>query len=372
MQNIREVLNNLKAEDWWVRKNVIEDLLAYPEDLYLSDLEKWLRNDDNALLRNTAKEIYKSLGTKALKSLIPLLDDNDNDIRIFASNILGDIKDHGAIPALISALEDSNVNVRVAVAEALGKIGSEEAIEALTKGIEDIPWVAMACIEAIGEIGGSRSLSVLYKCLEKKEYHGITFSAIEKAGDQHFIRYLTPFVDRGGNLRELALKAIVNIADKTGVKPMPSYFMGLVPLLIELQKSPHTDLRRSAFIALSWSEDIKGFPYFIEALNDEELQEYAIKGLLSLGKRIVPGIIDALKNSNINRVILAKILSMLGEGNALLRFADDDDPEVRVEVALAIGDLKTARAKEALLKLQQDDIEEVRAAAGLSLRKYNN
>ena len=87
----------------------------------------------------------------------------------------------------------------------------------------------MAAIEAIGEIGGDNALSVLHKCLEKEEYHGIAFAAIEKAGNQHFIRHLTPFVDRDNNLRELALKAIVAIADREGTKPMPSYFTSLIP-----------------------------------------------------------------------------------------------------------------------------------------------
>ncbi|TAL27132.1 MAG: HEAT repeat domain-containing protein [Nitrospirae bacterium] len=369
MQEIHETLNKLKDNDWRARKRVIENLLAYPEDSYLSVLEEWLRNGDDALLRNAAMEAFRALGGKAVGFLISMLKDKDPDVRIFASNVLGDIGDAGALSALITALEDPDVNVKIASAESIGKIGSEKAVTALAKLIgSTTTWVTLAAIEAIGEIGGDKALTVLQRCLEKEEYHGMAFAAIEKAGTQHFIRHLTPFVDRDNNLRELALKAIVNIADREGTKPMAAYFTSLIPVLIDLQQSAQPEIRKAAFIALCWSEDMKGFQYFIDALNDEELQEYAINGLLSLGKRAVPGIIDALKGQRDNRLILAKTLSMLGENNALLRFADDDDAEVRTEVALAIGSLNLPKAEEALLLLEQDVSEEVLAAAALSLK----
>jgi len=369
MQEIQEILNDLKSSNWWVRKNSIENLISYPEDKYLTVLEEWLRNNDDALLRNAAMEAYRVLGAKALNSLISLLKDIDDDVRVFAANVLGDVKDATALPALIDALKDNNANVRVASAEALGKIGDKRAVNALAGAIGDVSWISMACIEAIGEIGGEKALTVLNKCLEKEEYRGITLAAIEKAGNQNFIRHLTPFVDKEDDLRGITLKAVVNIAEREGIRPMPAYFMNLVPFLLELQKSPQSELRRAAFIALSWSEDIRGIQYFIDNLNNEDLQEYAIKGLISLGKKTVPGIIDALRKPGGNRVALAKILSMLGEGPALLRFADDHDAEVRTEVALAIGTLTNDRAKEALLRLEQDSADEVRAAARLSLKK---
>ncbi len=368
-QDIRKIIGCLEDDNWWARKNAIETLVAYPKELYLHIIEEWLRRDDNALLRNTAMEIYRALGEGALEALIPMLKDADSDIRIFAANLLGDIKTEAALYALLPALRDPYENVRAAAAESLGKIGNVKAIEALIDAINDTPWVASACIEAIGEIGGEKALSFLYKCLEKEEFHGMTFFALEKTGDRQFIRHLTPFVDKQDDLRELALKAIVNIADREGIKPMNSYFIGLMPLLLELQKSARPDIKRAAFIALTWSEEVTGLPYYIDALNDEDLQEYAIKGIVALGKKSVPGIVEAIQNKKSNRAVLTKTLSMLGESHALLRFADDEDAEVRTEVALAIGSLKTEKAQKVLLKLELDSEPEVRAAAQLSLKK---
>jgi len=372
MQEIRDILESLKTSDWWKRKSSIEALISHHEDLYLDVLKEWLKNDDDALLRNASMEIYRALGRRSLKSLISLLKDEDSDVRVFAANILGDIKQGDSVNALIDSLNDSDINVRVASAEALGKIGDEMAVSSLANRLDDASWAAMACIEALGEIGGDKALSVLHKCLEKEEYHGITFAAIENAGDMHCIRRLTPYVDREGEMRELALKAIVNIADREGTRPLPSYFTSLIPLLIDLQHSARPEFKKVAFIALCWSEDIRGLQYFIDAINSDDLQEYAIKGLMSLGKKAVPGIIDSFKKTSGNRAILAKVLSMLGENHALLKFADDDDPEVRTEVALAIGALKTSQAKDILLILEQDEAEEVREAARLSLKNFGN
>ena len=69
-----------------------------------------------------------------------------------------------------------------------------------------------------------------------------------------------------------------------------------------------------------------------------------------------------------NKGVLAKVLAMTGENEALMLFVDDEDKEVRAEVALAIGKLRTPEAAEALQALSRDPVEEVQAAALLSLR----
>lgn len=366
MPEIQGLLNNLKNSNWWVRKNSIENLLAYPEDSYLAVLEEWLKDDD-ALLRNSSMEAYRALGANALKSLVPLLKNRDADLRLFAVNLLGDIKDGAVLPRLMDALNDPDVNVRTAAAEALGKIGDERAVDTLASSFDDIPWIAMAAVAAVGKIGGDNALSVLYKRLEKEEYRGITCAAIEQAGNQYSIKYLAPYV-HNSNVQEQALKAMVNIAERENTHLTASYLANIIPLLIDLQRSPQDEVRTAAFIALSWAEDISVLPYFINALNDDRLQEYAINGLISLGKKAVPDIINALKTPGNNRIILAKILSMSGESEALLSFANDHDAEVRTESALAIGRLKTPEAEKALLKLTHDPVEEVKTAALLSLK----
>lgn len=367
MEEIKALLNNLKDSDWWVRKETIRKLLDYPEDQYLSDLEEWLRNGEDALLRNVSMEAYKELGERALGSLIFLLRDEDPDVRIFSANVLGDIKEREALQALVDALDDPEDNVRAASAEALGKIGDASAIHALAESLDDLNWVAMAAIEAISLIGGEDALAVLYECLKNEEYRGMACAAVEKAGNRGSIEHLVPLLDME-DAKEQALQALVSIAEREKIELSPSLFSGHFNQLTDWLSSPQDEVRRAAFIALSWSEDVRGLPYFLKACQDDLLLEYALNGLLSLGNKAAPEIVKAMEGPSKNKVILAKVLSMMGEKDSLMLFADDDDDEVRTEVALAIGSLRTPQAVTILQTLSRDPAEEVRAAALLSLR----
>lgn len=363
MQEIQGLLKELNNGDWGKRSNAMKSLLRYPEEAYLSFLETALKDQDNALLRNASMEFYVMMGVRALPSLAGLIRDGDEEVRLFVANLLGDIKDKRAFPLLVEALHDPDVNVRVASAEALGKLADSEATDALIKSLDDEPWVTMAAINALGEIGGDRALKALYTCLEKEPYRGIAVAAIEKAGNEESIRYLTPFVDRDG-VRELALKAVVNIAVRERFTLSPEYFLNLVQLLVDLQKSPDTALRRAAVIALSWAGDVRGVQYFIDALNDDALQEYALAGLMTVGRKAMPELVAALKDKGRQqRPVIATIVSMLGEYAALIEFAEDEDPEVRVEVALAVGKTESARRDEILSRMLDDPEDEVRLAA---------
>ncbi len=369
MRTIECLLRELGNADWWTRSNAINGLLNHSEEYCLSFLEEALRNQENALLRNGAMECYAVLGNRAAPSLIGLLKDEDPEVRLFSTNLLGEIAGMRAIPELVAMLKDPDVNVRVAGAEALGKTGDPCAVGALSEAVRDEPWVTMAAIKSLGDIGGGDALDVLHLCLAKDEYRGITFDALEKAGNEKSIRYLAPFLE-GGELKELALRAVVTIAEKEGMRLMPDHFTSLVPLLIDLQRSPLPEIKKAAFIALSWARDLRAVPCLIEALNDEEFQEYAINGIMCIGKEAAPAIINALKDAGRpQRSVLAKMVSMMGEYSALMQFSEDDDPEVRVEVAIALGNILSPGTGEILSRMLDDPEDEVRLVARRASQK---
>jgi hypothetical protein len=82
--------------------------------------------------------------------------------------------------------------------------------------------------------------------------------------------------------------------------------------------SPQEEIRRAAFIVLSWCNDMRGLPYFLKAFQDDLLLEYAINGLLALGKKAVPEIVKAMKKPGKNKEYL-KVLSMMGKDALLLQ-----------------------------------------------------
>jgi len=117
----------------------------------------------------------------------------------------------------------------------------------------------MAAVYSLGEIGGDASLNLLYECLQREKFREIAIAAIELAGNKGSIRHLAALLDHEV-LRERALKAIIKIADREGVRPQPEFFQYIVPLLIEMSGSPDPEMKRHGFIALAWSEDVRDFP----------------------------------------------------------------------------------------------------------------
>jgi len=364
---IHELLKNLPQLDWWHRRKIIKDLLTYPEYEYTGFLEDGIRNHEEANVRNAAMEVYAALGPRAFPSLSALQKDDDPEVRLFSVNVFCEIRDAKTLPFLFASIKDPDMNVRAASAEALGRIGDPQTLDMLQEALRDDPWVAIAAINAIGEIGGEQALLILYDCLKHESSRAMAIDALEKAGNRESIQYLAVCL-ASEDVREMALKAIVKIAERERFRARPEYFISLAHTLKEMYNSADPDKRKQAFIALCWLEDIMAVPYLIEGLKDDELSEYAIEGLLHVGKKAVCSIVDNLKHSTgRHRVILAKILNMLDENIALLQFAEDDDPEVRTEVALVIGSIPLERAAKALSKMLGDPEEEVRLAARKSL-----
>ena len=367
VEEVRELLKELPERDWWERQEIISSLVARPGTEYLAYLAEGLRNHDDADIRNSAMEVFRALGPRAIPFLASLVRDDDPEVRLFAVNILCEIRDKTALPLLTGALSDNDVNVRCAAAEALGSTGDPRALGPLKAALTDEPWVAMAAVNALGEIGGAGALNVLYDCLDKGIYPEVAMVAIAKAGDTgSMMRLIHCFSEP--TLRMPSLRAIIGIAERAGVRPRPEYFINLVPMLIEMLGSRDEEMKKYAFMALSWSAEIMALPFLLEGVRDHELQEYAIEGLLGIGRRAVCGVVDELKLSRgSHRPVLAKVLSMIGGATALLQFAGDEDREVRTEVALALGPLDMDRAVRTLHEMLSDEDEEVRLAARRSL-----
>ncbi len=86
------------ADDSWpVRQAAVETLAALPAPLLLPALERALRDDENAGLRNASMEIYVRLGGVAVEPLLGLLRDPDEEVRNFSAVMLGSLKDARAL-----------------------------------------------------------------------------------------------------------------------------------------------------------------------------------------------------------------------------------------------------------------------------------
>lgn len=120
----------------------------------LSDdrLVSYLRNDDDAILRNAGLEILKMRGGRGFRVALELLGDPDPDVALQAVLVLDHLKNPRALEALLGMLTHGDSNVVQAAIVAIGHLGDSRAVVELIPFLEAEPWFQVAAIEALGDL----------------------------------------------------------------------------------------------------------------------------------------------------------------------------------------------------------------------------
>ncbi len=88
--------------------------------------------------------------------------------RYYAAHLLGDLKDHGAVPILVPLLNDPDVNY--IVPWSLGQIGDRSAVQPLIGALSDqSPSVRVLAIHALVELKANEALPRLRQILGDNE-----------------------------------------------------------------------------------------------------------------------------------------------------------------------------------------------------------
>jgi quinoprotein glucose dehydrogenase len=99
----------------------------------------------------------------AYEPLLPLLEDNDAEVRAQAAKVLGDGRVVGALAKLLTLVKDSEPRVRFFAAGALAKLGKKEAVTpllALIRANADTdPWLRYASVAALAACADDKSLA---------------------------------------------------------------------------------------------------------------------------------------------------------------------------------------------------------------------
>ncbi|THB62995.1 MAG: HEAT repeat domain-containing protein [Desulfovibrio sp.] len=218
-----------------------------------------LLRSDEAPVRNTAMDLLREVGQEDLESLIALIKDNDPDIRIFVSDILGSSDSLMAVQPLCHALlQDPEVNVRYQAAVSLGELGRSEAAQCLNKALSDEEWVQFSVIEALVKIRDESSVSALVKAMDSSSdlVGSMIVDALGEMGNVKAVGKLLKRMDDSPTaLRNKIVKAVVTILGGRSLT-----------LLSELEREKFHD-------------------YLLIAMRDEdmEVQDAAMSGLCHMG-----------------------------------------------------------------------------------------
>lgn len=229
--------------------------------------------DTNIVTRNLAGSILTQLGPSSVPAILPYLKDPDHDVRKFAVDILGIIRQHNTVDAIIPLLDDEDANVVVSAAEALGNIGNPKALPSLLETFSAHEYARTVVLEAIGKIHDPSVLPFVERTFAQAVQEANTdplllFTLVEALGalgNTDTLRLLQSHVDRmQGKLRRASVKAMIQISQRTGC-------------------SIEADERfKSSFIELLHGEDAEVSEYaarFLAADRSEEVTRGLVKAL---------------------------------------------------------------------------------------------
>ncbi|WP_027720207.1 HEAT repeat domain-containing protein [Maridesulfovibrio zosterae] len=328
-----------------------------------------LRSDD-APARNLSMDILREVGAQDFPSLVDLVHDDDADIRIFATDILGSTDSFMAVEPLCDALlKDPEVNVRYQAAVSLGDLANPAAARCLNKAMLDDEWVQYAVIEALAKIKHSSSVDALVKALNSSSdlVASMIVDALGEVGNIKAVTMLLRHLDKSPTaLRNKIVKAIVGILGGKSLKLLSASEREKLReyMLIALKDEDH-EVQDAAITGLSF---VGGEKATAEVLNiaceldhdrDRDRLANIIEDMSNLSFN--SSMVDALNCGNMKKASLAvQLLSHLeGEdvSDALMNAFEGGDRNIKREILEALLEIAGDEAKEFfenILKNEQD------------------
>ena len=181
--------------------------------------------DENIATRNLASDLLVKLGSVSIPALLPYLSDADEDVRKFAVDILGMIRENVPAASLYPLLHDPDQNVVLAAVEALGNIRQPEAVPHLLRCFDEQPYTRAAVVEALGKIQDPRASSFLLERFQKEIAQAapdplllfVLLEALGLLGDAAALSVLEVTASSmRGKLRNALIHALVAISERTG------------------------------------------------------------------------------------------------------------------------------------------------------------
>jgi HEAT repeat protein len=262
---IPALIRVLRDEDWRLRDAAAQALGKLKAAAAVVGLLETLRmtrpgpfggGPNNTIITNAIREI----GPLAIPVLIDALEDEDFRIRLYATEILGQIGGAEGVTALTDALRDPEWRVRWRAADALGKLGDQAVVQDLCEMMRDENKdVRMSAAWALGRLGYGEAVPSL-------------------------LRLLT---DRDWRVRWAGAEALWCIGPEA------------VPALLELLREPKGPTRRVVIRALAEIGEpaIEGLLGMLRETN-WDIRWAASNALQEMGERAVPPLVRALQEND--------------------------------------------------------------------------
>jgi HEAT repeat protein len=330
-------------------------------------------SDDRAWVR---KDAVRFLGAiNASRSLKPLIDamknDTDYDVRYAAQQVLGKMKDTGAIELLIETLknEELDADTRYAAAWALSETKHPDAvvplIDALSYPEQRLQHIAAYSLETMGDPKAVDPLIAILKD-ENSNLQSEAARALGKLKDPQAVEPLIAALkDLKWWVRKSAASALTEIPDPRAIDP-----------LIATLSDWHASVRHSAATTLGRMIDSHSLEPLVAATQDDRwwVRQAAI---MAIGMSESPDAVDVLVDAlnDVRPEVRRNAVRALGKiedfetVDVLIDALSDEDSYVRGESALALGKMGDHRAVGALIAIIDDKAPNVQHSVINALNK---
>ncbi|MDW8002896.1 MAG: HEAT repeat domain-containing protein [Deltaproteobacteria bacterium] len=403
--DIQELVRDLKGSDIFKREKAIEALSNLFDEEVVKHTVSLIREKDPAI-RMAAAAVLKKVGGIKLDEIISLLSDENEDVRIYACEILGQIKDERALPYLFQVLKSDVTNVRVAACSALGEFTREDVVDALIALLKESDWISFSAISSLGKIKNRKSVPYLLELLghENDLIAMASCEALLNFGDRETVKKLAELVKGYGQEKKYAfLKIMVESCDTSSIEILYEEFgEDLFPhlgeaILLEKKRSKKILMFLKYFkkpesvelllkLLNELGEDHEDYeslleilaelkevwaPRINEYLQEEEYSGHIINCAIKEKIRIKEKeLVDTFFRSTleVKRKIVKHIEILCDDGKEVLRLGlEDRDGHIRGDAAEAVGRKKWQEMKFEIVKMVRNDYPDVRVKALRSL-----
>ncbi|RMH70057.1 MAG: hypothetical protein D6675_10520 [Gemmatimonadetes bacterium] len=377
---------------------------------YVNSLITLLQDRNVDLTSVNTDEVAKISGAE-LKRLVQTLDEEDEEMCIFAVEVLGQVGDRKIADTLLNVMEKKSYRIEEKILEVLGNFGFNELSPQLLPYLKSpSEKVRAAAAVAIGKLGGpvetyllglledpdpvvrSRVISILLQSKIKSvrdhafqvlqqmysstdpTVRALAVNAIGETENAEHIPLLQHFLkDVSAEVRYEAVSALEKLCQNQD----PTLTNDFVMML----KDSSRDVRRVAVSALKKIQNPKTIPHLIHALNDSpKIRNNAIDALAAMGEVSVAPLVDVLKDVNVpvrTKEFVIMALNKIGSKENeefLLLFAQTELRQAYQNVMYisALQRVPEKRAVVLLIKALRDRNEEIKTLVMRILESMGN
>lgn len=351
-----KLLFDMDNQDWRIRKKAVESLQKSTPDIIEEILIKIKNSHKNLNVLNSALQVLLGHTDKVIQSLHDLIKSNDKDLRIYAAQTLGEVKDPESISILIKTLDDPDQNVVYHAIESLGKLKAYEAIDKLIEiALRDDFFTSFAAIDALKNMGEKVLLLHVHKLIKRDVFHPLIIEIFRDVGDDSSIPYLIELIENSSqNIFDIA-EALVKIYQR-----YEEYYKEGNYIILTIKRHLNDNSLKLLRDCLSNRTNPK-IIFLIQLLtligDDDTLKN----------------IFQFLRNNEFRKIIIQNIIKRKDDASKLLlEQLKDADFELKLEILKVIGNLYTTDVIQTLSKYLDEEDEEILITALNSLAKIGS